>query len=211
MDISAVVIVIIIIVECYDNRHCSSSSQIRDVHTDGIFAADIGAAAYAESVQDCSFSTQEVIDSMLEHDKCFQGLLVEASTDFEIDIWELRFAVVDAYRHFKEYEEIMISKGGQPRHLEMLLSGHLGVLEGLQDWKIPEASIWSFQVHGTQKRMLHCSCCTPIGEFLSGMKCTVGKVTSSRQFVFLVRPNVHDSFDVCTKRIQQTAVAPVES
>ncbi len=141
MDISAVVIVIIIIVECYDNQHCSSSSQIRDVHTDGIFAADIGAAAYAESVQDCSFSTQEVIDSMLEHDKCFQGLLVEASTDFEIDIWELRFAVVDAYRHFKEYEEIMISKGKlkqrwateAPRNAVIWSSGGAGGIAGLED------------------------------------------------------------------------------
>ncbi|KAL0046407.1 hypothetical protein WJX82_000049 [Trebouxia sp. C0006] len=99
-------------------------------------ALDIGAAAYAESMQDCSFSIQEVIDSMLEHDKSFQALLEEASTDFEIDIWELRFAVVDAYRYCKEYEEIMISKG-----------------------KVKP------------------SCCTPIGEFLSGMRSTVAAAT----------------------------------
>ncbi|DBA90814.1 TPA: hypothetical protein ACH3X1_004017 [Trebouxia sp. C0004] len=104
-------------------------------------ALDIGAAAYAESVQDCSFSTQEVIDSMLEHDKCFQGLLAEASTDFEIDIWELRFAVVDAYRYFKENEEIMISKGKlkqrwateAPGNAVIWSSGAAGEIAGLED------------------------------------------------------------------------------
>lgn len=104
-------------------------------------ALEIGAAAYAESVQDCSFSTQEVIDSMLEHDKSFQGLLAEASTDFEIDIWELRFAVVDAYRYIKEYEEIMISKGKEkqrwateaPRNPVIWSSGAAGGIAGLED------------------------------------------------------------------------------
>ncbi|DBA69973.1 TPA: hypothetical protein ACH3X2_012462 [Trebouxia sp. C0005] len=104
-------------------------------------ALDIGAAAYAESVQDCSFSTQEVIDSMLEHDKCFQGLLEEASTDFDIDIWELRFAVVDAHRYSKEYEEIMISKGElkqrwateAPTNAVIWSSGAAGGIAGLED------------------------------------------------------------------------------
>lgn len=104
-------------------------------------ALDIGAAAYAESVQDFSFSTQQVIDLILEHDKCFQGMLEEASTDFEIDIWELRFAVVDAYRYCKEYEDIMISKGKvkqrwateAPRNAVIWASGAAGGMAGLED------------------------------------------------------------------------------
>ncbi len=35
------------------------------------------------------------------------------------------------------------------------------------------------------------------------------RLTSSRQFGFLVRPNVHGTFHVCTKRMLQTAVVPV--
>ena len=106
-----------------------------------VVAADIGAAAYAESTQDCSFSTQEVIDSMLEHDKCFQGMLEEASTEFESDVWELRFAVVDAYRYWKECEQIMISKGKvkqrwateAPKNVVIWSSGAAGRIAGLQD------------------------------------------------------------------------------
>ena len=62
-------------------------------------------------MQGCSFSTQEVIDSMLEHDESFNELLMGASAQLSIDHWELRFAVVDALRHAKEYEEIQVSKG----------------------------------------------------------------------------------------------------
>lgn len=67
-------------------------------------AADIGAKAYANSAPEHSFSTQEVILSMLQHDERFLSLVREKSHDADIDQLSLELAVADSYRSLVERE-----------------------------------------------------------------------------------------------------------
>ncbi len=76
-----------------------------------LLAADIGAKVYASSVEGCNFSTQEVILSMLEHDSSFKDIIKTDSAWFQLDPWELEFAVADAYRYISEYEKMLSLRG----------------------------------------------------------------------------------------------------
>ena len=65
--------------------------------------ADIGAKAYANSVPEHSFSTQEVILSMLQHDQRFRHLLAAEAHAAGRDPMVLEWAMADTYRSFKEH------------------------------------------------------------------------------------------------------------
>lgn len=77
---------------------CRSGQQV-------VAPADVGAKAYANSAPQHSFSTQEVILSMLQHDSTFLQLLALKSHEAGIDDFILESAVAGIYRDLAEREE----------------------------------------------------------------------------------------------------------
>ena len=68
-------------------------------------SADAGAKAYASSAPQYSFSTEEVILSMLQHDSTFLQLLAMKSREAGIDQFILESAVAGIHRYVVEQEE----------------------------------------------------------------------------------------------------------
>lgn len=68
-------------------------------------SADVGAKAYASSAPQHSFSTEEVILSMLQHDSTFLQLLAMQSHEAGIDQFILESAVAGIFRDLLEQEE----------------------------------------------------------------------------------------------------------
>ena len=77
--------------------------------------AAIGATAYARSLEDCSFSTQEVILSMLEHDSTFRNLVLAESSAAGIDPINFEFAIADAHRYCLAMESMQSRRGKAQR------------------------------------------------------------------------------------------------
>ena len=76
--------------------------------------ADIGAKAYASSAPEHSFSTEEVILSMLQHDSRFRQLLDETANRAGIDRFWLECTVADTYRYFVQHEAAKCGRGRRP-------------------------------------------------------------------------------------------------
>ena len=92
--------------------------------------ADIGAAAYAKSVEDSTFSTQEVILSMLHHDTRFKAMLREGSSNLGLDHINVEFAVADTHRHCLALDQAESTKGILSKGMVLNPKRHWGTKEG---------------------------------------------------------------------------------